>query len=188
MGVEGTLTRRAAFLEGAERTLPTERLEELFQAHHVRLYRLARRLAGDPEEARDLVQEAFVRLARSAALEGATPAGEAWLVRTLVNLCRDRQRRLRVRHRAAGRIEAAAPPAGNPEDAAVARATVDAALARLSPRRRAVIVLRELEGREVSEIARILGLTRVTVRWHLSVARKDLRRILLGEEGGGHAE
>jgi DNA-directed RNA polymerase specialized sigma24 family protein len=69
----------------------TDRLAGLFDLHHERLFRLACRLASDREEARDLVQEAFLRAAQR---PGAVPAeagpGEAWLVRTLVNLCRDR--------------------------------------------------------------------------------------------------
>ncbi|HEY3567231.1 MAG TPA: RNA polymerase sigma factor, partial [Thermoanaerobaculia bacterium] len=76
----------------------TERLAGLFDTHHQRLFRLALRLSADREEARDLVQEAFLRAARK---PGTVPDGaeEAWLVRTLVNLCRDRYRRLGVRAR-----------------------------------------------------------------------------------------
>src|SRR5437773_3113289 len=75
-----------------------EALGQLFDAHHVPLYRLARPLTRDSEEARDLVQETFLRLARSQSAIRLGPARvEAWLVRVLVNLCRDRQRRLRVR-------------------------------------------------------------------------------------------
>src|SRR5262245_5130651 len=111
------------------------RLEALFDAHSQRLYRLARRMSGDPEEARDLVQQAFLR---AAALPGAIPAGEraseAWLVRVVVNLCRDRHRRRTVRRRSA------VPPAGavdpGPEAAALARDRVQVALAGLSVRRR----------------------------------------------------
>ena len=60
----------------------------------------------------------------------------------------------------------------------MARAMVWRALEELSPRRRAVIVLREIEGASVQEIARLLGVTAVTVRWHHSRGRRELRRIL----------
>jgi RNA polymerase sigma-70 factor (ECF subfamily) len=109
-------------------------------------------------------------------------AGEAWLVRTLVNLCRDRWRRLEVRGRGRAALAEGEEPAGDPEAAAVARATVRAALSVLPPRRRAVIILCELEGRAVREVARLLGVTAVTVRWHLSAARRDLARLLRGEK------
>jgi RNA polymerase sigma-70 factor (ECF subfamily) len=154
-----------------------EILGRLFEAHRERLFRLARRLSGDAEEARDLVQEAFVRLARgpSAVREG--DEAERWLVRVLVNLCHDRSRRLRVRREAAAR--AAQPPTGETfEDAVLARAVVQAALAELPARRRAVVVLHELEGRDTAEIAGMLGMARVTVRWHLHAGHKQLRAIL----------
>ena len=164
----------------------TERLAALFDAHNPRLYRLARRLSGDADEARDLVQQAFLQAARHLhTLPPGEPGGEAWLVRTVVNLCKDRRRRLRVRQEAAGRLPAT-PAASNPESQAVARTTVQAALARLSPRRRAVVVLHELEGRPTAEIARLLGVAAVTVRWHLAAGRKSLRKLLAGKPGEEH--
>ena len=103
-----------------------------------------------------------------------------------MNLCRDRARRKRVRSR---HVEAGPVPVGspNPEDAAVARATIEAALAELPPRRRAVIVLHELEDRSTEQISELLGVSRVTVRWHLAAGRRDLRRLLAGpkDEGAG---
>jgi len=56
----------------------------------------------------------------------------------------------------------------------VARAAIRAALVRLPARRRAAVVLHELEGLPVKEVARVLGIARVTVRWHLMAAHKDL--------------
>ena len=57
-----------------------ERLGALFDAHHDRLYRLARRLAPSADDALDLVQETFLKAARSARAVPAGPAGEeAWL-------------------------------------------------------------------------------------------------------------
>lgn len=168
-----------------ENTLdPAARLARLFDAHQRRLFFLALRMASDREEARDLVQETFLRAARQprAVPEGEGP-GEAWLVRTLVNLCRDRYRRLAVRSRVSGSPGIHEPGTDHPEEAEVARATVKAALARLSPRRRAVVALHELEGIPVREVARLLGVTEVTVRWHLLAARRELARMLTGEGG-----
>lgn len=162
---------------------PVDRLGALFDAHHDALYRLARRMASDAEEARDLVQEAFLRAARST---GSLPADDdgarAWLFRVVVNLCRDRRRRLDVRRRAAETVLRPAPSAeesgGGPESRALARNAITTALAELPPRRRAVVVLHELEERPVAEISRLLGVTRVTVRWHLSAGRKQLASLL----------
>lgn len=165
-----------------------ERLARLFDAHQRRLFFLALRMASDREEAQDLVQEAFLRAARR---PGSVPAGdepggpgEAWLVRTLVNLCRDRYRRRAVRSRVLApprRGDSPCEPGtDHPEAAEVARATVKAALVRLSPRRRAVVALHELEGIPVREVAHLLGVTEVTVRWHLLAARRELARLLTG--------
>lgn len=163
---------------------PIERLGALFDSHHDALYRLARRMASDAEEARDLVQEAFLRAARSAgSLPPDDDGARAWLSRVVVNLCRDRRRRLTVRRRAAETVLRPPDPAegsggGGPESRAVARNAVAIALAELPPKRRAVVVLHELEERTVAEIARLLGVTRVTVRWHLSAGRKQLASLL----------
>ena len=157
----------------------TDRLARLFDAHHERLFRLARRLSADREEARDLVQETFLHAARRPASvpEGEGP-GTAWLVRILVNLCRDRHRRAGVRTRVHESLRRENETA-HPESAAVARATVRSALARLSPRRRAAIVLHEIEGMPAREVARLLGIAEVTVRWHLLAARRELASVLL---------
>lgn len=172
-----------AILDRTDSVTGTDRLAALFDSHQNRLFHLALRLCSDREEARDLVQEAFLRAARQpGSVPAGEPGGEAWLVRTLVNLCRDRYRRLAVRSRAReeltreGRQERA-----HPEATQVARATVQAALARLAPRRRAAIVLHEIEGRPVRDVARLLGVTEVTVRWHLLAARRELAKVLLAE-------
>lgn len=168
-----------------------DRLAALFDTHHRRLWRLARRMVGDGEEARDLVQDCFVRAARHL---GRLPPGdseaEAWLVRALVNLCRDRRRRRRVRrerHDEAVASPAALPAAAaDPEAAAVARATVGRALAGLPPRRRAVLLLGDIEGLPAARIAALLGIGQVTVRWHLAKARADLAAALAA--GGARKE
>jgi len=160
------------------------RLGALFDHHHRRLYRLARRLTPSADDARDLVQDTFLRVAQSRV---AVPAGEsseeAWLVRVLVNLCRDRWR-AKARH---ARLDPKRPPSAtssaHPEAALVARDTVWRALDALAPRRRAAIILHELEGLGVTDVARLLGISAVTVRWHLSRGRRDLARIIRSKEG-----
>jgi len=168
----------AGVLDGCESESDTDRLGRLFDVHHDRLYRLARRLSQNREEAQDLVQDTFLRAGRSrdGVPKGAS-AEEAWLVRVLVNLCRDRWRRMKVRVRANTRCPT--PAAGaNPEGTYIDRLAVQAALARLAPRRRAIVVLHEIDGLEVPSIGRLLGVSAVTVRWHLSRARTELGRAL----------
>jgi RNA polymerase sigma-70 factor (ECF subfamily) len=169
-------------------TDPALRLEALFDEHHQRLYRLARRLSANSEDARDLVQETFLRVARA---PSSVPSGrsgeEAWLVRILVNIARDRWRQTTARRRydAVGGSATAIANASDPEAALVARSVVWHALATLPPRRRAVVVMHELEGLTVSDIARQLGVAAVTVRWHLSLGRRGLARVIRSSEGEG---
>jgi RNA polymerase sigma-70 factor (ECF subfamily) len=179
------------------RAAAADRLGTLFDVHHQRLYRLARRLSGSADEARDLVQDTFLRAARApASVPSGASAEEAWLVRVLVNLCRDRwpqtanRERLRLRHGYGRHVDRAASPTSvelsDPEAALVARSVVWRALATLDPRRRAVLVMHELEGVPVDAIARTLGVTAVTVRWHLSKGRRQLAAAIRG--GAGHRE
>ena len=156
-----------------------DRVAALFDAHYERLYRLARRLSATADDASDLVQETFLRAARSSrGLPAGAKDGEAWLVRVLVNIRRDEWRRSSVRER---RPAEPAPPVRDHEDAVLARTIVWRALESLAPRRRAVLVMHELEGLPAPGIAAVLGISTITVRWHLSRARRDLARILTGE-------
>ena len=136
-----------------------DRLGTLFDAHHQRLYRLARRLSRNADEARDLVQDTFLRAARApASLPSGASAEEAWLVRVLVNLCRDRWRQTTNRER----LGRAAPRdiKSDPERALVAKSVVWAALATLDPRRRAVLVMHELEGAMAAGETVVVGTSR----------------------------
>lgn len=157
---------------------PMERLSVLFDAHYDRLYRLARRLTASTDDALDLVQEAFLRAARyPRSIPVSFANEEAWLVRVLINIRRDQWRRNLTRSRfeetAAGK-SLFTPTNGDIERAVIARATVWRALDVLSPRRRAIVIMRELEGVSIPAIASLLGIRQITVRWHLSMGRRDL--------------
>ena len=166
---------------------PVGRLAGLFDAHYDRLCRLARRLAPNADDALDLVQETFLRAARR---PKSIPAGasneEAWLVRVLINIRRDQWRRASVRAR---HQDTALQNARNedtrrsPEAGLIARAAVWQALDVLPPRRRAIVVMHELEELPVPNIASLLGISAITVRWHLAMGRRDLARAL-GTSGG----
>jgi RNA polymerase sigma factor (sigma-70 family) len=165
-------------------TQPPGRLSALFEAHVERLYRLARRLVPNADDALDLVQETFLKAARS---RESIPSGlndaEAWLVRVLVNIRRDQWRKEAVRRRYAPVINDSVQR-DDPETAYVIRATVWKALDYLTPRRRAVVVMSDIEGLSTASIASLLGVSAITVRWHLSRGRRELARQLrlqLGE-------
>jgi DNA-directed RNA polymerase specialized sigma24 family protein len=97
---------------------------------------------------------------------------------------RDQWRRSAVRNRAAGALRA--EPIVYPsslESALIAKRTVWAGLDRLHPRRRAIVVMHELEGMAYPAIAASLGITTISVRWHLSMARRELRAVLRTQIG-----
>jgi RNA polymerase sigma-70 factor (ECF subfamily) len=151
---------------------------------------LARRLAPTTDDALDLVQETFLRAARfpKSVRVGATNE-EAWLVQVLINICRDqwRKKSVRDRHtRATLHGSHSASGGENPEAALIARTAVWQALNALPPRRRAIVVMYELEGLAIPAIASLLGISAITVRWHLSMGRHDLARALKGYIGDVH--
>jgi RNA polymerase sigma-70 factor, ECF subfamily len=151
----------------------------LFDTHHQRVYTMARRLSRSADAARDLVQETFLRAAKS---PGSIPDGasreEAWLVRVLINICRDRWRQTAVRNRARVTGHLTADEAVDPEPTLIARSLIRHALDALPPRRRAILILYELEGAAIPAIAKMVGVSPVTVRWHLSVGRREMAKAL----------
>jgi len=157
------------------------RLLSLFEAHHGRLYALARRLTATQSDAEDTVQDTFLRVARSSMrVPQESSEAEAWLVRVLVNVCRDRWRVQRGRRHLEAQYERPSwtPTPGNPEAALIAQTIIWKALSELPPRRRAVVVLHELDGLDISAIARMLGVSAVTIRWHLARGRRELARAI----------
>jgi len=169
----------------------TERLASLFDAHYDRLYRLARRLAPSADDALDLVQETFLKAAR---FPKSVPSGtlneEAWLVRVLVNIRRDQWRKTSVRNQHdKAALGHSAIVGRDPETVLIAKTTVWQALNVLPPRRRAIVVMYELEGLAIPAIAALLGISVITVRWHLSRGRRDLAVALkpyLGDTNENH--
>ena len=162
----------------AEVTDPADRLAALFDTHYERLYRLARRLSATTDDALDLVQETFLKAARSpeSIPDGLTPE-EAWLVRVLVNTRRDQWRKASIRKHYDSKVPLA-PNSQEFEPSLIAQNTVWQALEVLSPRRRAIVVMCELEELPIPVIASLLGISVITVRWHLSMGRRELARAL----------
>ncbi len=162
-----------------ETTRNEERFEQLFEVARQPLWRLAMRMTGNAELAADLVQESFLRALRKG-LPEELPAARAWLFQTLVNLCRDRHRRTKVRQAAmrhAGEAVAIGT-AVDPEDRAITSEALGRALALLPPRRRALLVQHELEGESIDTLAETFGVRPMTVRWHLAQAKKAIRQAL----------
>lgn len=158
--------------------------EQLVRGCQGRVYGLAWHYLRNVEDARDVAQEAFVRVYRQL---DAFEEGRflAWLLRITRNLCIDQLRRRKARPPAddLGNVEGQdagpADTAPNPEQAWLAdgrKRTVHAALARLSDASREMILLKEIQGLRLDEIARLLGVPLGTVKSRSSRARVELAR------------
>ena len=160
----------------------TDRIGHLFDAQQNALFRFALRVAGDRDEAMDLVQEAFLRALRNIRRLPADERGAtSWMYRVITNLAHDRYRRRRVRELARGLIENR-PAAIDPTDATISADDVRRALTKLPPKQRAAIALCVFDGRTTADAAAVLCVAEVTVRWHLSKARKALAALLGARE------
>jgi RNA polymerase sigma-70 factor, ECF subfamily len=140
------------------------------------------RILGNQDDALDAAQEVFIRLHRYLRTFKADQDFAAWLYRLIINACHDtRKRRSRyvsleqekergsLEHlRADDDVEATAIMLQ--DEAIIARA-----LDTLSEKERAALVLRDLEGLETEEVARILGSSATTVRSQISSARAKIR-------------
>jgi RNA polymerase sigma-70 factor, ECF subfamily len=153
-----------------------------------RAYRLAWSLLRDGEDARDVSQEAFLRVYRMAGRFRGDARFSTWFYRILVNLCLDHRRRRRwwrllVRDEGGGDersiLERQPAPAADPADV-LGRAQLMARLwaeaDRLAPQQRAALILHAQEQLPTSEIAAVLGCSEATVRVHLHRAVRALRK------------
>lgn len=164
--------------------------DELVQRYQARAYRLAWSLLRDAEDARDLSQEAFLRVYQSAARFRGDARFSTWFYRILVNLCLDHRRRRRWWQRAVAhdpdedqvalveRQPARDPDPGQRASEEQTMTRLWAAVHRLSPQQRAAVMLSVQEQLSTAEIATVLQCSEPTVRVHLHRAVQALRRKL----------
>jgi RNA polymerase sigma-70 factor (ECF subfamily) len=168
----------------------------LFARHRDRLWAVALRTTGDPEEAADALQDGMVSAFRRAESYRGDAAVTTWLHRIVVNACLDRLRRGKVRladalpedfeeregggdHRPSGtsRTPGPADPAQLVVDGEQ-RSVVLHALAQLPAEQRAALVLVDMEGYPVDEAAAILDCAPGTVKSRCSRGRARLAPLL----------
>jgi RNA polymerase sigma-70 factor (ECF subfamily) len=163
--------------------------EPLVTKYRQRVYRLAYNVLRDPEEARDVSQDAFIRAFQALASFRGDSAFYTWLFRIVMNVARDRARQHAARGRAFGteRVEeedrdrTLADQGPAPDAHAVEveeRERIGRALATLSEAHRAIIMLSDLEGLSYREIAEVLDIPMGTVMSRLHHARRRLREAL----------
>jgi RNA polymerase sigma-70 factor (ECF subfamily) len=163
-------------------------LVELYQNP---IYNLCYRMLGDPGEAEDAAQEAFLRAYSQLHRYDPARPFKTWLFAIASHHCIDRLRRRHVTWLGIDEEPVLAHPAlleprPGPEQMAVRReeeATVQGALAELAPRDRSAIVMRYWYDMSYEEIARVTGSTASAVKSRLHRARVCLADVLKGAEG-----
>jgi len=187
----GAGTPAAADAEAVERARGGDHaaFRVLVERYQGRVFGLALRVLRDEEQARDVVQDAFLKAYGSLDRFEGRSGFYTWLYRIAMNLCLDRKRRERGARRVARDEEALLEAPADPESVgapapgvALERAELRAQLARaiagLPDEARRTLELREVDGLSYHEIAEALGVPKGTVMSRLHHARRRVREAL----------
>jgi RNA polymerase sigma-70 factor (ECF subfamily) len=142
----------------------------------------ARRILGNPADAEEAAQEVFLRVYKYLHRFDRTKAFEPWLYRLTINVCNDiASRRPRVQDVVPLPNHQQEDVSPDPDDSLTLteqRRQIQSALRRLPERQRAAVVLRDLQGLSVREVAEVMKVSEATVRSHLSAARLRLKQVI----------
>ena len=166
----------------------------LFARHRDRLWAVALRTTGNPDDAADGLQDGMIAAFRRAASFRGEAQVTTWLHRVVVNACLDRLRAAKVRRAEPlpedlqeygdrGSLTLATAETEDPADRSVRRERRDqvlTALRTLPPEQRAALVLVDMEGYPVAEAAEILDCAVGTVKSRCSRGRARLATLLTG--------
>lgn len=157
----------------------------IVERHQRRVYNLAYRMLGRPDDAADATQDVFITCLRK--LEGfrGASAFTTWLHRVTVNICHDALRKRQREQPSRDEDPPEGEPIPDPSDAADASIDVQRALLQVAEEFRTVLVLHDVQGVPYEEIAEALGAPLGTVKSRLHRGRVALARALRGEHPGG---
>ena len=174
--------------------------EALVTDNEKRIYNLCRRLVGNPEDAAELTQEAFLNAWRGLGRFQGESSFSTWLYRLASNACIDFLRKEKRRQSLSMTVSLDDDEEGRqvelpderyaPEgelERAEARRAVAEGLEKLTAEHRQVLVMRELNGLSYAEIGTVLGLEEGTVKSRIARARNALRKVLT-EQGNFFGE
>ena len=152
----------------------------LYREQSPRLFALARRMGGSPEEAEDLLQEIFLQAYRKLdSFKGDASIG-TWLYRLAINHCLDHVRGRRAKmDKVTDTLddETSHEPAAR-RDTPIARIDLERAIERLPGGCREAFVLHDVEGFDHREVGRLLGIAEGTSKSQVFKARMKLRAML----------
>lgn len=161
--------------------------EEILIRYQRQVLGTAVRLLGNIDDASDAAQEVFLKLYKYLHKFDEEKEFLPWLYRMTVNVCRDISRKRGPivsasleQEQESGALDNLASRHNIESEIAVAqeRSRLAEALATLSEKERAAIVLRDIEGLETKEVARLLGTSQATVRSQISQARVKIKKYL----------
>jgi RNA polymerase sigma-70 factor (ECF subfamily) len=159
-----------------------EAFETLYREHAARLYTLASRMAGSPDDGEDLLQEIFLQAYRKlASFKGDSTIG-TWLYRLALNHCLDYVRSRRAKMNKLTETldaETSFEPMAR-RDMPIARMDLERAVERLPEGCREAFVLHDVEGFDHKEVAELLGIAEGTSKSQVFKARMKLRGFLRG--------
>jgi len=163
--------------------------QALVEKYQGRAYWIAYAIVQNGEDARDIAQEAFLRVYRSLDRFDFNYKFYTWLYQIVTNLSIDHLRRAGgARAVSLDAIGDVPSPDGSPSrrlELAERRKAVGEILEALPAKHRAIIVLRDIEGLSAKEISRILRCNHATVRWRLHRARSLFRELWESRYGPG---
>jgi RNA polymerase sigma factor, sigma-70 family len=172
-------TAEPALVEGCRRG-DLSAFEELYRSQGARMKSVAFNILGNPSDAEDAVQEAFLRVYRGMGAFKGTAKLSTWMFRILVNACHDigRQRRRRRDETELGAEDQLPASTARGAGDAPLRMALEKAVARLRPRHREVFLLYEVEGFLHREIADILDIAEGSSKALLFEAKRELQSAL----------
>ena len=150
--------------------------DALYEQYRLQIYRTVRGIVLDGPAAEDLTQETFERAFKARASQRAEGSSGAWLHRIAVNAAISYLRRQKLARLLPVRLFVG--ESTSDFDRAEERSLAHRALASLSPKLRAVVVLHYYQGMTRDEIARTLGIPPGTVASRLGAALESMRRAL----------
>ena len=165
----------------------------LVESHESYLYALAFRILRQEDDARDVVQESFIRIWKKLPQYMPEVKFTTWIYTITVHLCYDRIKMDARRHTNIIRDQDPeqsdrADPSEDPQKETEERdlcARILSAATKLPPMERLVFHLRDIQDFTIEEIASIAGISPGTVRTNLCYARKRLRAVVRQLEGNG---
>jgi RNA polymerase sigma-70 factor (ECF subfamily) len=173
----------------AARSGDAQALEELLSRHQSQIYRFGMKMCGDPDDAKDVLQDTLLAMARGVRDFRGESSLATWLYTVARSFCIKKRRRSKF---APGKVESLetgagvevkrlAAPSNDPAEALEGKRmeeALDQAISSLDPKYREVLVLRDVEGLTAREVAEVLGIGVDAVKSRLHRARLAVRAAL----------